>query len=48
MKKIAETSNQNLIRNSDAFISGGGKIDPEKMIFCGLMTLINFQKKDFS
>ena len=29
MKKIAEVSNQNLIRNSDAFISGGGKIDPE-------------------
>ena len=48
MKKIAEASNQNLIRNSDAFISGGGKIDPEKIIFCGLMTLINFQKKNFS
>ena len=29
MKKIAEVSNQNLIKNSDAFISGGGKIDPE-------------------
>ena len=30
MKKIAELSNQNLIRNSDAFISSGGKIDTEK------------------
>ena len=29
MKKIAEVSNQNLIRNSDAFISSGGKIHPE-------------------
>ena len=28
MKKIAETSNQNLVRNSDAYISNGGKIDP--------------------
>ena len=30
MKKIAEVSNQNLIRNSDAFIFSGGKIDPHK------------------
>ena len=29
MKKIAEIFNQNLNRNSDAFISGGGIIDPE-------------------
>ena len=29
MKKIAEVSNQNLVRNSDAFISTGGKIDPD-------------------
>ena len=29
MKKIAETSNQNLVRNSDAYISNGGKIDPD-------------------
>ena len=28
MKKIAEVSNQNLVRNSDAYISNGGKIDP--------------------
>ena len=27
MKKIAVISNQNLIRNSDAYISNGGKID---------------------
>ena len=29
MKKVAEISNQNLVRNSDAYISNGGKIDPE-------------------
>ena len=29
MKKIAEVSNQNLVRNSDAFISSGGKTDHE-------------------
>ena len=29
MEKVAEISNQNLIRNSDAYISNGGKIDPD-------------------
>ena len=29
MKKIAEISNQNLVQNSDAYISNGGKIDPD-------------------
>ena len=29
MKKIAEVSNKNLVRNSDACISNGGKIDPD-------------------
>ena len=29
MKKVAEISNQNLIRNSDAYIANGGKIDPD-------------------
>ena len=33
MKKIAEISNQNLVRNSDAYISSGGKIDSENE-FC--------------
>ena len=28
MKKVAEVSNQNLVRNSDTYISNGGKIDP--------------------
>ena len=28
MKKIAETSNNNLVRNSNAFLASGGKIDP--------------------
>ena len=29
MKKIDEVSNQNLVRNSDAYLSGGGKTDSE-------------------
>ena len=29
MKKVAEVSNQNLIRNSDAYISNGEKTDPD-------------------
>ena len=29
MKKVAEISNQNLVRNFDAYISSGGKIDPD-------------------
>ena len=29
MKKVAEISNQNLLRNFDAYISSGGKIDPD-------------------
>ena len=33
MKKVAEISNQNLVRNSDAYISNGGKIDPDNE-FC--------------
>ena len=28
MKKVAEILNQSLVRNSDAYISNGGKIDP--------------------
>ena len=28
MRKIAEISNQNLVRNSDAYLSSGGKVDP--------------------
>ena len=34
MKKVAELSNQNLIRNSEAFISNGGKVDTEKEFLC--------------
>ena len=29
MKKVAEVSNQNLIRNSDAYLAKGGKTDPD-------------------
>ena len=28
MKSVAETSNNNLTKNSDAYLSSGGKIDP--------------------
>ena len=31
---IAEASNQNLVRNSDAYISNGGKIDPDNECSC--------------
>ena len=30
MRKIAEVSDQNLVRNFDAYISSGGKVDPDK------------------
>ena len=32
MKKVAEISNKNLVPNSDAYISSGGKIDPDNEI----------------
>ena len=34
MKKITEVSNQNLVRNFDAFISSGGKFDPDNEFHC--------------
>ena len=33
MKKFAEISNQNLIRNSYAYFANGGKIDPDNELF---------------
>ena len=47
MKKIAEVYNQNLVRNSDAFISSGEKIDPDNEIV-GLMILTKRVKKNFN
>ena len=35
MRKIAEISNQNLVRNSDAYLSSGGKVDPDNEFFMG-------------
>ena len=29
MKKVAEISNQNMIRNSDVYLSSGGKTEPD-------------------
>ena len=29
MKRIAEVSNQNLVQNSDAYLSSSGKTDPD-------------------
>ena len=46
MKKIAEVSNQNLVRNSDAYITGGGKIDPENDH--GLRIHTRNRKKNFN
>ena len=34
MKKVAEISNQNLVPNSGAYISSGGKIDPDNEFCC--------------
>ena len=33
MKKIAETSNNNLVRNANAFLASGGKIDPNSTFY---------------
>ena len=46
MKKIAEVSNQNLVRNSDAFISSGGKVDPDKE-FCWIDDSYRLSKEKF-
>ena len=29
MKRVAEISNNNLVRNSDAYLSNGGQVDPD-------------------
>ena len=29
MKRVAEISNYNIVRNSDAYMASGGKIDPD-------------------
>ena len=46
MKKIAEISNQNLVRNSDAYISSGGKIDSENE-FCWIDDSYKLTKEKF-
>ena len=46
MKKTAEVSNQNLVRNSDTFISSGGKIDPENE-FCWIDDSYKTSKEKF-
>ena len=47
MKKMAEVSNQNLIRNSDAYLVRGGK-SIQTMTFSGLTILINTPNKNFN
>ena len=47
MKKIAEVSNQNLVQNSDAYLSSGDKTDPDND-FNGSTILINLQKRNFN
>ena len=46
MKKIAETLNQNLVRNSDTYISNGGKIDPDNE-FSWIDDSYQFSKEKF-
>ena len=47
MRKIAEILNQNLIRNSDAYLVRGGKPDPDND-FNGLTILINKDNRNFN
>ena len=47
MKKVPEISNQNLVRNSDAYISNGGKIDPDNE-FCWIDDSYKEGKKNFN
>ena len=46
VKKIAEVSNQNLVTNSNAFISSGGKIDPYNE-FCWIDDSYKMSKEKF-
>ena len=48
MKKIAQILNENLVRNSDAYLSRGGKVDPDNDGFHGLMILIRKEKINFN
>ena len=47
MKKIADLSNQNLVRNSDAYISNGGKVDSEKE-FVWIDVLLRKEHQNFN
>ena len=47
MKKVAEISNQNLVRNSDAYIAIAEKLI-QITSFLGLMILISKEKKSFN
>ena len=33
MKRVAKISNNNLVRNSDAYLSNGGQLDPDNKFF---------------
>ena len=44
MKKAAATSNHNLVRNSNAFLTNAGKIDPE-FDFSGVNDYSEMQQK---
>ena len=46
MKKVAEISNQNLVHNSDAYISSRGKIDPDNE-FCWIHDSFKEVKEKF-
>ena len=46
MKKVVQISNQNLVCNSDAYISSGGKIDPDNE-FCWIDDFYKQGKETF-
>ena len=46
MKKVAEISNQNLVQNSDAYISSRGKINPDNT-FCWIYDSFKEVKEKF-
>ena len=46
MKKVAEISSQNLVHNSDAYISSRGKFDPDNE-FCWIYDSFKEMKEKF-
>ena len=45
MKRVAEISNHNIVRNSDAYMASSGQINPDNK-FLGLITRTRKEKKN--